>query len=77
MILQKIPEFLEISPEYLDMGFLQSDRSSNMCGVSGVQTCAESLHISRVWQNQPELHWLKCADPFSEGSKDSTALQTV
>jgi hypothetical protein len=29
-----------------------------------------------VWQNQLELHRLKCADPFSEGSKDSTALQT-
>jgi hypothetical protein len=32
---------------------------------------------TRVWQNQPELHRLKCADPFSEGGKDSIALQTV
>jgi hypothetical protein len=30
-----------------------------------------------MWQNQPELHRLKCANPFSEGSKDSTALQMV
>jgi hypothetical protein len=30
-----------------------------------------------MWQNQLELHRLKCADPFSEGSKDSIALQTV
>jgi hypothetical protein len=30
-----------------------------------------------LWQNQPELHQLKCADPFSEGIKGSTALQTV
>jgi hypothetical protein len=30
-----------------------------------------------VWQNQPELHRLKCADPFLEGSKDSTAFQMV
>jgi hypothetical protein len=30
-----------------------------------------------VWQNQPELHRLKCADPFSEGHKHSTTLQMV
>jgi hypothetical protein len=30
-----------------------------------------------LWQNQPELHRLKCADPFLEGIKGSTALQTV
>jgi hypothetical protein len=35
------------------------------------------LHLHPVWQNQPELHRLKCVDPFSDGSKDSTALQTV
>jgi hypothetical protein len=32
---------------------------------------------TELWQNQPELHRLKCADPFSEGSKYSTALQMV
>jgi hypothetical protein len=30
-----------------------------------------------LWQNQPQLHQLKCPDPFSEGRKDSTTLQTV
>jgi hypothetical protein len=33
--------------------------------------------IAEMWQNQPELHWLKCADPSLEGRKDSTTLQTV
>jgi hypothetical protein len=30
-----------------------------------------------VWQNQPELHHLKCTYPFSEVSKGLIALQTV
>jgi hypothetical protein len=40
-------------------------------------TCGGAKKRHGLWQNQPELHRLKCADPFSEGSKDSTALQTV
>jgi hypothetical protein len=30
-------------------------------------------YMAHVWQNQPELHQLKCVGPFLEGSKDSTA----
>jgi hypothetical protein len=30
-----------------------------------------------MWQNQPELHRLKCAHPFSKDSRNSTAPQTV
>jgi hypothetical protein len=35
------------------------------------------VELILVWQNQPKLHQLKYADSFSEGSEDSTALQTV